>query len=75
MRETPRTEAGRRLFTDVDPGDMWESTITVEDILIVEAEMRRTVLDEVEARVRALDLYSSYSATQVAVLDLIADLR
>ena len=36
---TPTTEAGRRLFTDVDPMDMWESTgVTPDDIAAIEAE-------------------------------------
>ena len=35
------TEAGRRLFTDVDPMDMWESNgVTPADIAAIEAEAR-----------------------------------
>lgn len=44
------TEAARRLFTDVDPMDMWESNgVTPADIIAVEAEAREQALERIQA--------------------------
>ncbi len=46
MRPVPRTRAGRRLFTDEYPMDMWESDgVTPEDIIAIENEAIRSVAD------------------------------
>ncbi len=50
----PTTEAGRRLFTDMEPMDMWESTVTPADVLAIESEARADALREAAQRVRAL---------------------
>jgi hypothetical protein len=39
----PMTQAGRKLFTDMEPMDMWESTVTPEDIVAVENEAREAL--------------------------------
>ena len=56
----PATEAGRRLFTDNEPMDMWESDgVTWEDITAVEAEARaaarKEVLDEAKELLDSVD--------------------
>ena len=51
----PTTAAGRALFTDQDPMDMWESDgVTPADIVRVEADARAAALADVRREVEAL---------------------
>ncbi|MBE3070957.1 MAG: hypothetical protein IMZ66_12045 [Planctomycetes bacterium] len=52
---TPSTAAGRALFSDVDPMDMWESDgVTPEDICRVEAEAVTSERERIRSGVQAL---------------------
>lgn len=74
-RGAPRTKAGVRLFTDMEPMDMLESDgVTPEDILAVEGETLAEVLDEVERVVRKR-MRGGVWMSEERVLAIIAELR
>jgi hypothetical protein len=51
----PRTKAGRRLFTDMDPMDMLESHgVTPADITAIEAEAVAAYVADLRAKVEGL---------------------
>lgn len=51
----PATRAGRALFADMEPGDLWESDgVTPDDIADVEREAAVAALSAARQRVRAL---------------------
>ena len=74
-RVSPRTEAGRRLFTDNEPMDMWESDgVTPEDIAAIEAQAIALDRAELAAAVEDLEAFDGYPGPRVekaAVLALI----